>query len=88
MEHRPETVVHVEPESDETDDVDDRSPYFLECHLDEECSESRGHGSAVELRKHGKLMMHEFLPLHFVPELDQVNNEEREDHDAENEHVL
>lgn len=33
-------------------------------------------------------MVHEFLPLHFVPELDEVHNKERKNNDAEHEHVF
>ena len=79
LEHRPETVVEVEPEGDEADDVDNRGVDLRECLLEEECARCGGEHvvNATDL-----------LELHLSPELDEMHHEEGEDDDAEHEHVL
>ena len=81
-------MVHVEPEGNETDDVNDRSPHLRESHLQEECTHSGLNGRAVELGKHRKFGVAEFLPLHLGPELDEVNHQEGEYNETEHKHVL
>ena len=78
LEHRPEAVVHVEPESDEADDVDDGCPHELEGLIDE----------VDTVLGIGEMVAHYFSQLHLGPELNHVDHEEGEDYDTEHEHVL
>ena len=63
-------MVEVEPEGNEADDVDNRSPHNGESLLDEKC--------AGQWRKH-VVNAENLLELHLSPELDEVHNQEGED---------
>ena len=69
----------MEPKADEADGVYDKSPAVAESFLEEE-SAGGGRDSLFDAA--------DLLELHFSPELDEVNDEESEDHDAEDEHVF
>ena len=72
-------MVHVEPEGEEADGVDDEGPGRCESLLEEE----RAGGG-----RNCRLFAEDFGKLHASPELDHVNNQEGEHHDTEHEHVL
>ena len=72
-------MVHVEPESYETDDVDDGNIDLRESLLDEECTGCGG--KSVVTSEH-------LYKLHLRPEVDQMDYEECEHYDTEHEHVL
>ena len=84
LEHRPETVVHVEPKGDETDDVDDGGPHLAERNLNEQSSGCGGNlDSFVNI-----VAVKDFGKLHLGPELNHVNHQEGEHDDTQHEHVL
>ena len=72
-------MVHVEPEGNETDNIDNRSGPAAESFLNEERTHRRG--------KHflDTTDLHE---LHLCPELDEMHNEECKHYDTEHQHVL
>ena len=77
-------MVHVEPESYETDNVDNRSPDLLECDLNEHRSGNGRNDLTLIL----VMVAADFGELHLGPELNHVDSQEGEDYDTENKHVL
>ena len=73
-----------EPESYETDNVDNRSPDLRECHLKEHRSGNGRNNLALILI----VILTDFGELHLGPELHHVDSQEGEDYDTENKHVL
>ena len=86
LHHRPEAVGHMEPQGDETDEVDREGPPLTEGDFEEPGSGSSGNAFTRNGVNHVELA--DFGKLHLSPELDEVNHHERYDNDAENEHVF
>ena len=75
LEHAPETVVKMEPYCYEPYDVDDKNPYASECIYEK------------VVRIHG-LFATELEELHLSPEMSKVEEQDTEDNDTKNKHVL
>ena len=75
LEHRPETVVEMQPEGYEPDYVEHYHPPVAEC------------GDKERVRVFG-LTSGELFQLHLRPEMGQVEREQSEDENAEDEHIL
>ena len=75
LEHAPETVVEVQPQGYEPNDVQGQDPPLAE----------GGHEEVVRVLC---LAAHELLQLHFCPEVGEVEAQETKDDNTKHEHVL
>ena len=76
LEHAPETVVQMEPESNEPDNVEEEHPDVAEGLVEEGIGVVDG------------FFTHELLKLHLSPEMGEMEGEKSKNNDTENEHVL
>ena len=88
VEHAPETVVHVQPKGTEADKVHHKCPPLRESDLEIESAEVGSGRHTFNHGESGKFVCGEFGKLHLCPELDKMDGEKCQHHDAEDEHVL
>ena len=86
LEHRPETMGHVEPQGDEADQIHDEGNGLTEGNRQEPCSGGGGYALTGGTVNH--VVVADFSQLHLAPELDKVNYQKGKHHDAEHIHVF